>query len=119
MAGKGQHPVPPGLMRTPAQVRGNKLSCLLAEQNHGKHFTVYKPNVGRQSQLETFDSLRRKFRRVRVGPGAGAGVQGTYSSSVLGLGLGGRSPGCQEQEEQAWAALHGEARMVCPSRWLM
>lgn len=64
MAGKGQHPVPPGLMRTPAQVRGNKLSCLLAEQNHGKHFTVYKPNVGRQSQLETFDSLRRKFRRV-------------------------------------------------------
>ncbi|CAK7293423.1 Protein strawberry notch homolog 2 [Vulpes lagopus] len=46
------------------KVRGNKLSCLLAEQNHGKHFTVYKPNVGRQSQLETFDSLRRKFRRV-------------------------------------------------------
>ncbi|XP_077914600.1 protein strawberry notch homolog 2 isoform X2 [Halichoerus grypus] len=46
------------------KVRGNKLSCLLAEQNRGKHFTVYKPNVGRQSQLETFDSLCRKFRRV-------------------------------------------------------
>uniref|UniRef100_A0A452R0U7 Protein strawberry notch homolog 2 n=1 Tax=Ursus americanus TaxID=9643 RepID=A0A452R0U7_URSAM len=49
------------------KVRGNKLSCLLAEQNRGKHFTVYKPNVGRQSQLETFDSLCRKFRRVPWG----------------------------------------------------
>lgn len=46
-----------------SKVRG-KLSCLLAEQNRGKHFTVYKPNVGRQSQLETYDSLCRKFRRV-------------------------------------------------------
>uniref|UniRef100_UPI004038D6BA protein strawberry notch homolog 2 n=1 Tax=Callospermophilus lateralis TaxID=76772 RepID=UPI004038D6BA len=46
------------------KVRGNKPSCLLAEQNHGKQFTVYKPNIGRQSQLETLDSLCRKFRRV-------------------------------------------------------
>ncbi|XP_032160742.1 protein strawberry notch homolog 2 isoform X3 [Mustela erminea] len=46
-----------------SKVRG-KPSCLLAEQNRGKHFTVYKPNVGRQSQLETYDSLCRKFRRV-------------------------------------------------------
>lgn len=64
----GKQLPPPRLMRMPPQVRGNKLSCLLAEQNRGKHFTVYKPNVGRQSQLETFDSLCRKFRRVRVGP---------------------------------------------------
>uniref|UniRef100_A0A7N5JM64 Strawberry notch homolog 2 n=1 Tax=Ailuropoda melanoleuca TaxID=9646 RepID=A0A7N5JM64_AILME len=56
--------LPASCTRPPAQVRGNKLSCLLAEQNRGKHFTVYKPNVGRQSQLETFDSLCRKFRRV-------------------------------------------------------
>ncbi|XP_029772208.1 protein strawberry notch homolog 2 [Suricata suricatta] len=46
------------------KVRGNKPSCLLAEQSRGKHFTVYKPNVGRQSQLETFDSLCRKFHWV-------------------------------------------------------
>uniref|UniRef100_A0A8C3VUF2 Protein strawberry notch homolog 2 n=1 Tax=Catagonus wagneri TaxID=51154 RepID=A0A8C3VUF2_9CETA len=46
------------------KVRGNKPSCLLAQQNRGKLFTVYKPNIGRQSQLETFDSLCRKFHRV-------------------------------------------------------
>ncbi|XP_053437416.1 protein strawberry notch homolog 2 isoform X1 [Nycticebus coucang] len=46
------------------KVRGNKPSCLLVEQNRGKHFTVYKPNIGRQSQLETLDSLCRKFHRV-------------------------------------------------------
>ncbi|XP_006876775.1 PREDICTED: protein strawberry notch homolog 2 [Chrysochloris asiatica] len=46
------------------KVRGNKTSCLLAEQNRNKHFTVYKPNIGRQSQLETLDSLCRKFRWV-------------------------------------------------------
>lgn len=58
---------PPHPPRTPAQVRDNKPSCLLAEQNRGKHFTVYKPNVGRQSQLETFDSLCRKFHWVGAG----------------------------------------------------
>ncbi|XP_036097532.1 protein strawberry notch homolog 2 isoform X1 [Molossus molossus] len=46
------------------KARGNKPSCLLAEQNRSKLFTVYKPNIGRQSQLETFDSLCRKFHRV-------------------------------------------------------
>ncbi|XP_023500089.1 protein strawberry notch homolog 2 isoform X2 [Equus przewalskii] len=46
------------------KVRGNKPSCLLAEQNRGKLFTVYKPNIGRQSQLETLESLRRRFHRV-------------------------------------------------------
>ncbi|XP_048197755.1 protein strawberry notch homolog 2 isoform X2 [Perognathus longimembris pacificus] len=46
------------------KVRGNKPSCLLAEQNRGKHFTVYKPNVGRQNHLETLDSLCRRFHRV-------------------------------------------------------
>ncbi|XP_004717047.1 protein strawberry notch homolog 2 [Echinops telfairi] len=46
------------------KVRGNKTSCLLAEQDRGKHFTVYKPNIGRQSQPETLDGLCRKFHRV-------------------------------------------------------
>lgn len=46
------------------KARGNKPSCLLAEQNRSNLFTVYKPNIGRQSQLETFDSLCRKFHRV-------------------------------------------------------
>ncbi|XP_076775631.1 protein strawberry notch homolog 2 isoform X2 [Arvicanthis niloticus] len=46
------------------KVRGSKTSCLLAEQNRGEYFTVYKPNIGRQSQLETLDSLCRKFHRV-------------------------------------------------------
>lgn len=40
------------------------MSCLLAEQNRGEYFTVYKPNIGRQSQLETLDSLCRRFHRV-------------------------------------------------------
>ncbi|XP_054938718.1 protein strawberry notch homolog 2, partial [Physeter macrocephalus] len=46
------------------KVRGNKPGCLLAQQNRGKLFTVYKPNIGRQSQLETLDSLCRRFHRV-------------------------------------------------------
>lgn len=46
------------------KVRGSKTSCLLAEQNRGDYFTVYKPNIGRQSQLETLDNLCRKFHRV-------------------------------------------------------
>ncbi|XP_012789584.2 protein strawberry notch homolog 2 isoform X1 [Sorex araneus] len=46
------------------KVRGNQPSCLLAEQSRGKHFTVYKPNIGRQSQPETWDSLCRRFRQV-------------------------------------------------------
>lgn len=64
-------PVGPNLTRPPAQARGNKPSCLLAEQNRGNLFTVYKPNIGRQSQLETFDSLCRKFYWVGMGRGGG------------------------------------------------
>lgn len=67
-AGETSHTPP-----LPTQVRGNQPSCLLAEQNRGKFFTVYKPNIGRQSQQETFDSLCRKFHRVGVGRGRRAG----------------------------------------------
>ncbi|XP_012862861.1 protein strawberry notch homolog 2-like [Echinops telfairi] len=43
------------------KVRGNKINCLLAEQDRSNHFTVYKPNIGRQIQAETLDGLFRKF----------------------------------------------------------
>lgn len=46
------------------KVRGNQPSCLLAEQGRGKNFTVYKPNIGRQSQPESWDNLCRRFRQV-------------------------------------------------------
>ncbi|XP_031363014.2 protein strawberry notch homolog 2, partial [Lonchura striata] len=46
------------------KVRGNKYTCLLAEQCRGKNFILYKPNIGKQSQLESLDSLQKKYRRV-------------------------------------------------------
>ncbi|NWZ34623.1 SBNO2 protein, partial [Brachypodius atriceps] len=46
------------------KVRGNKYTCLLAEQSRGKNFILYKPNIGKQSQPESLDSLQKKYRRV-------------------------------------------------------
>uniref|UniRef100_A0A8D2P3D8 Protein strawberry notch homolog 2 n=1 Tax=Zosterops lateralis melanops TaxID=1220523 RepID=A0A8D2P3D8_ZOSLA len=46
------------------KVRGNKHTCLLAEQSRGKNFILYKPNIGKQSQPESLDSLQKKYRRV-------------------------------------------------------
>uniref|UniRef100_A0A8C5IMW4 Protein strawberry notch homolog 2 n=1 Tax=Junco hyemalis TaxID=40217 RepID=A0A8C5IMW4_JUNHY len=46
------------------KVRGNKYTCLLAEQCRGKNFILYKPNIGKQSQLESLDSLQKRYRRV-------------------------------------------------------
>ncbi|KAM6466151.1 protein strawberry notch homolog 2 isoform 1-T2 [Liasis olivaceus] len=46
------------------KVRGNKYTCLLAEQTRGKYFTLYKPNIGKQSQPETVDSLLKKYQPV-------------------------------------------------------
>lgn len=46
------------------QVRGHKYTCLLAEQSRGKNFILYKPNIGKQSQPESLDSLQKKYRRV-------------------------------------------------------
>ncbi|KAH0625807.1 hypothetical protein JD844_034087 [Phrynosoma platyrhinos] len=46
------------------KVRGSKYTCLLAEQNHEKHFTLYKPNIGKHSQLESLESLHRKYQKV-------------------------------------------------------
>lgn len=109
----------PSLTHTPTQVRGNKPSCLLAQQNRGKLFTVYKPNIGRQSQLETLDSLCRRFHRVgpdgpavrpHCAPRCARLLQppGWPSTSVL------RCPGRQVQDERAWGL-----RTSCspPARW--
>lgn len=52
----------------PSRSRGNKPSCLLAQQGSGKLFTVYKPNIGRQSQLESLDSLSRRISTSPRGP---------------------------------------------------
>ncbi|XP_053156110.1 protein strawberry notch homolog 2 isoform X2 [Hemicordylus capensis] len=46
------------------RVRGDKHICLLAEQNWGKYFTLYKPNIGKHSQPESLESLLRKYQRV-------------------------------------------------------
>ncbi|XP_019369084.1 PREDICTED: protein strawberry notch homolog 2 isoform X1 [Gavialis gangeticus] len=46
------------------KARGSKYTCLLAEQNRGKNFLLYKPNIGKQSQAESLDSLLKKYRRV-------------------------------------------------------
>ncbi|XP_035425823.1 protein strawberry notch homolog 2 isoform X1 [Cygnus atratus] len=46
------------------KMRGSKHTCLLAEQSRGKNFILYKPNIGKQSQPESLDSLHKKYRRV-------------------------------------------------------
>ncbi|KAJ7416702.1 Protein strawberry notch 2 [Pitangus sulphuratus] len=46
------------------KMRGSKYTCLLAEQSRGKNFILYKPNIGKQSQPESLDSLQKKYRRV-------------------------------------------------------
>uniref|UniRef100_A0A672U3W9 Protein strawberry notch homolog 2 n=1 Tax=Strigops habroptila TaxID=2489341 RepID=A0A672U3W9_STRHB len=46
------------------KIRGCKQTCLLAEQSRGKNFILYKPNIGKQRQAESLDSLQKKYRRV-------------------------------------------------------
>ncbi|XP_029469257.1 protein strawberry notch homolog 2 isoform X2 [Rhinatrema bivittatum] len=46
------------------KVRGTTNTTLLAEQGRGKYFIIYKPNIGKQNQLENLDSLQKKYRRV-------------------------------------------------------
>ncbi|XP_065434480.1 protein strawberry notch homolog 2 isoform X1 [Chrysemys picta bellii] len=47
------------------KTRGCKYTCLLAEQGRGKNFILYKPNIGKQSQPESLESLFKKYRQVR------------------------------------------------------
>ncbi|XP_030396722.1 protein strawberry notch homolog 2 isoform X1 [Gopherus evgoodei] len=46
------------------KTRGCKYTCLLAEQGRGKNFILYKPNIGKQSQPESLESLFKKYRQV-------------------------------------------------------
>ncbi|XP_062816379.1 protein strawberry notch homolog 2 isoform X2 [Anolis carolinensis] len=46
------------------KVRGNTYTCLLAEQNRGKNFTLYKPNIRKHSHPESLESLLRKYQKV-------------------------------------------------------
>ncbi|XP_063311626.1 protein strawberry notch homolog 2 isoform X1 [Pelobates fuscus] len=46
------------------KVRGDMYSALLAEHRQGKYFNLYKPNIGKQSQAETLESLLSKYHPV-------------------------------------------------------
>jgi len=67
-------------------MRGCKHTCLLAEQSRGKNFILYKPNIGKQSQPESLDSLQKKYRRV--GGGRSLPVRGEGKASLGGGGCG-------------------------------
>lgn len=66
-------------------MRGCKHTCLLAEQSRGKNFILYKPNIGKQSQPESLDSLQKKYRRVGgscISPVWGEGKASSYDQGV-------------------------------------
>ncbi|XP_073542075.1 protein strawberry notch homolog 2 isoform X3 [Phyllobates terribilis] len=46
------------------KVRGDMYSAVLAEHKLGKYYNLYKPNIGKQSQPETLDSLLSKYCKV-------------------------------------------------------
>ncbi|XP_066460838.1 protein strawberry notch homolog 2 isoform X1 [Eleutherodactylus coqui] len=46
------------------KVRGDMYSAVLAEHKQGKFYNLYKPNIGKQSQCETLDSLLSKYYKV-------------------------------------------------------
>ncbi|KAG8594552.1 hypothetical protein GDO81_001244 [Engystomops pustulosus] len=46
------------------KVRGDMYSAVLAEHRQGKLFNLYKPNIGKQSQSETLESLLSKYYKV-------------------------------------------------------
>uniref|UniRef100_A0A8C9FEB3 Protein strawberry notch homolog 2 n=1 Tax=Pavo cristatus TaxID=9049 RepID=A0A8C9FEB3_PAVCR len=66
------------------KTRGNKYTCLLAEQGRGKNFILYKPNIGKQSQPESLDSLHKKYRQVGGSCSPAAWGEGQASSSEQG-----------------------------------
>ncbi|XP_069784294.1 si:ch73-63e15.2 isoform X2 [Narcine bancroftii] len=47
------------------RLRGNEPFALLAEQITVKNYVLYKPNIGKQIQPESFDNLRKKYKRVK------------------------------------------------------
>ncbi|XP_028672102.1 protein strawberry notch homolog 2 isoform X1 [Erpetoichthys calabaricus] len=46
------------------KLRGRIPVVLLAEQNRGKNFIIYKPNIGKQVHLENIEGLTKKYRKV-------------------------------------------------------
>ncbi|XP_028569146.2 protein strawberry notch homolog 2 isoform X1 [Podarcis muralis] len=46
------------------KIRGQQYTCVLAEQSKGRYFSLYKPNIRKNSQLETLESLLKKYRQV-------------------------------------------------------
>lgn len=44
--------------------RGSHPCVLLAVQGRGFHMTIYKPNIGKQAQPESLESLQKKYRKV-------------------------------------------------------
>lgn len=64
------------------QIRGNKHTCLLAEQNRGKNFTLYKPNIGKQIQPESLESLLKKYQRVKSPEDAKEHWESAYTFSL-------------------------------------
>lgn len=100
------------------QVRGNKYTCLLAEQCRGKNFILYKPNIGKQSQLESLDNLQKRYRRVGGTCSPQCGEVGrafivTLSLllvALLWMGRDGGSTGCPESQPWIFTSLH-------PGQW--
>ncbi|KAI5621460.1 protein strawberry notch-like 2-like isoform X2, partial [Silurus asotus] len=46
------------------KLRGNHPCVLLAELGRGHNLTIYKPNVGKQKQAESLESIQKKYRKV-------------------------------------------------------
>nr|XP_014344033.1 PREDICTED: protein strawberry notch homolog 2 [Latimeria chalumnae] len=46
------------------QPRGNKTYAALVQQGRGKNFILYKPNIGKQVQPESLETLMKKYRKV-------------------------------------------------------
>lgn len=85
-------------------MRGCKHTCLLAEQSRGKNFILYKPNIGKQSQPESLDSLQKKYRRVGGGCGCPCGEREKLLSPGRG-GFGGAFTAAPRSPVVGWAEL--------------
>ncbi|XP_069072442.1 protein strawberry notch homolog 2 isoform X2 [Pleurodeles waltl] len=46
------------------KVRGALFTTLLAEQRWGNNCIVYKPNIGKQNNIESLDNLNKRYQRI-------------------------------------------------------
>lgn len=51
---------------SPSQLRGNHPCVLLAMHSRERMMTIYKPNIGKQAQMESLDNLQKKYRKVSL-----------------------------------------------------